>query len=257
MKTVTIREVIVALTVTIVPALGLAQSPGEAGAVSGSGSATANSLEPASAAAGASPAPLPQWSFGGGLAYAMYDFPGFSYSLLFRDDAPAVPTVTATLERRLSPRSWLVLGLAGAVWRDRQDVPAGASGYGRNDLRELTVTAGVRRPVTRAGAPVEVSVVVAAQGGTYDAEQRLDQRYTMGTTTSSTRDLTAWFAGAQAGLAIERALTDGLSIRVASPLLQGRYSRGSIREAGQPDARSSSVRVSATLAPTLELRLQF
>jgi hypothetical protein len=242
------RKIIVALTVTIVPALGLAQPPGEPAAVS--------APAPATAPANASPAALPQWSFGGGLAYSMYEFPGYSYSLLFRDTAPVVPTVTASLERRLSPRSWLVLGLAGAVWRDRQDVPAGSSGYGRNDLRELTVTAGVRRPVTRAGAPVEVSVVVAVQGGIYDAEQRVDQRYST-TSTSSTQDVTAWFAGAQAGLAIERALTDGLSVRVASPLLQGRYSRGSVRQAGQPDARSSSVRASATLAPTLELRLQF
>jgi hypothetical protein len=249
MKTVTIREVLVALTVTILPARGFAQPPGEPAAVTAPAAAATTAPTP--------PPAQPDWSFGGGLVYSMYEFPAGSYSLLFRGPAPAVPTVTASLERRMSPRSWLVLGVAGAVWRDRQDVPSGSSGYGRNDLRELTVTAGVRRPVTRAGAPVEVSVVVAAQGGIYDAEQRIDQRYTPATTTSTTQDLTAWFAGAQAGLAIERALTDGLSVRVASPLLQGRYSRGSVRQAGQPDAHSSSARVTATLAPTLELRLQF
>lgn len=264
MKTIMVRELMVAFAVSLVPALAVAQpSPAEAAGSSAAVSTPAPATAPAPASApatGGAPAPapaapLPQWSFGGGLSYEVFQFPASSSGL--RMTGALVPAAGASLERRLSERSWFVLGVSGSVWRDREDVPDGSAGYGRYDTRALSVTAGVRRAVSRAGAPVEVSVVVAALAGVNDGERRLDSRYAAASTSSVTRDETSWSAGAQVGLALERELTDGLSVRVASPLLRASYSRGSIRETGKPDARSSAAGVTAALAPTLELRLQF
>lgn len=258
MNTITNRKRLAVLAAFLVPAVALAQS--SAADTAGASPATtapapASAPTPAAGPGSGSAAPLPQWSFGGGLSYDFLRFPGSSASLVM--STALVPTAGASLERRLSERSWWVLGLAGSAWHDRQDVPDGSAGTGRYDTRALSVSAGVRKAVSRSGAPVEVSVVVAALAGVTDGERRVDSRNSGAPTSSVTRDETTWFAGAQAGLALERALTDGLSLRVASPLLRASASWGSVREAGKPELRSSSVGVAAALAPTLELRVQF
>jgi hypothetical protein len=210
--------------------------------------------EPAAAPAAAETRPAgSDWTFGTGVGFAVLDFRTpvvVSSSLL--GTSTFVPIVGASLEHRVSDRTWLVLGVFGAVTRNRDEVPEGEFGTSRDDSRQLYVTAGVRRPLTRAGAPVEVSAVVLAEGGVVDADQRIVR-----STDATSQDVTSWLAGANAGIAIDRELTGGLSLRVASPLVGVRYMRSTIDVAGQPGRSASDVSVQALLAPRLELRLAF
>jgi len=193
--------------------------------------------------------PEAEWSFGSGVSFEVFGFSGSTLGGLIIAD---VPVVTGSLERRLSGRTWLVLGGSGSVSRNRSDVPVDAVGFARDDARQFIVSGGVRRAITRVGAPVEVSGLILAEAGAVDAEQRfvspgLERR----------QDMTSWLAGASVGIAVDRELTGGLSLRVASPLLGGRYTRSRVEEAGQPDRTGSGLSVRALLAPRLELRLAF
>jgi hypothetical protein len=209
--------------------------------------------DPAAAPAAAETRPIgSDWTFGTGVGFAVLDFPTPIVASSLFGTTTFVPIVGASLERRISDRAWLVLGAFGIVTRNRDEVPEGEFGTARDDSRQLYVTAGVRRPITRAGAPVEVSAVLLAEGGIVDADQRIAQP-----TEDESRDVRSWLAGANAGIAIDRELTGGLSLRVASPLVGARYMRSTIEVAGQPGRTASDVSVQALLAPRLELRLAF
>jgi hypothetical protein len=194
------------------------------------------------------------WSFGAGVSFGVIAFQTGSLVGIsgITSSNTSVPVVTASLERRLSPRAWLVVGAAGIVSRNRADVPAGNAGFARDDSRQLYLTVGVRRPVTRAGAPVEVSALFLAEAGAIDADQ-----HAVVFTTEARQDVTYWLAGANVGIAVDRELTGGLSLRVASPLLGAVYYRSRVQESGQPDMTGNGVSVRALLAPRLELRLAF
>lgn len=200
--------------------------------------------------------PAAEWSFGGGVSYGLFTSSVSSLSPPFPGVSglanAGVQVATASLERRLSNRTWLVLGAAGSATRRRGDVPVDAYGYSRDDSRSLYFTGGVRRVLNDAGAPVVVSVLILAEAGFGAAEQR----YT--NTASQTRqDVTSLLAGGNAGIAFDRELTGGLSLRVASPLLGVGYARDRIALAGQPERTASRFSGSALLAPRLELRLAF
>jgi len=207
------------------------------------------------------PRPAAEWSFGAGVQTNLLGVSAPTSSILSLLPSlggstsvldPRGPMVTTSLERRLSDRSWLALGVSGAVARQRADVPPGAYGFARDDERALYVSAGLRRVVTRRGAPIEVSGLVYAEGGIVDAERNLV------TPISTTRqDVTGWVAGAGLGLALERELTEALSLRVASPLVAARYGHEHVRQEGQPTSNASTVGMFAVLEPRLELRLAF
>lgn len=257
MRNHTVRLVVALLVASLVPAIALAEDPPPSSAPPASAdSGTPQPQPPAQAQAQAQAQARPQWSFGGGISYGLFGY-GLGTTVDLYSSVVFLPALTASIERRVSPRSWFVLGLSGNATRTRRDIPDGSAGSGREDSRQLLMSAGVRRPLTRAAAPMEVSLVVLAQGGIFDGEERFDRRYTLSTLSSEAQDVTAWFAGAELGLAIDRELADGLTLRVASPLVDGRYERASARKAGSPDTRSSTVSVSAVLAPRLELRLLF
>lgn len=215
--------------------------------------AQAEAPPPASAAtAPAQPADAspPQWSFGGGVAYIIFSGGALA---LYSSDTLNVPSASASLERRLSDRTWVIAGLNGSVQRDRMDVPAGSWGYTRNDARLLSVVGGVRRVLARPGAKVEFSLVALGEAGVGDA----DRREISYSATSVSTDLTSWFVGANAGFALDRELGDGLSFRIASPLVGASYEWSMVDRAGEPRQLGSAFRVYAYLAPRLELRLAF
>jgi hypothetical protein len=153
---------------------------------------------------------------------------------------------------RLSDRSWLFLNLSGGVARNRADVAEGDSGFTRLDQRGLTASVGVRHVLTRRTAPVEVSTLVGLHGGISDIDEHLQSF-----TTTRRTDSTTWFAGASAGISIERALTDGLALRLFSPLLFATYSHGTVRSAGQPTETSTGASFAVQIRPQLELVLYF
>jgi hypothetical protein len=196
-----------------------------------------------------------EWSFGAGLSFGLLFSstpPSFISSSSPISSNAGVPTVNASLERRLSPRNWLVFGAAGAAERRRSDVPADAIGFTRDDWRSLYLTAGLRRVLTRASAPVDVSLLVLAGAGVAEADQHF-----LFTGAETRADVSSWLAGADAGIAVDRELTGGLSLRVASPLLGVTYARDRIEEAGQPRRTATAFSARAILAPRLELRLAF
>jgi hypothetical protein len=59
------------------------------------------------------------------------------------------------------------------------------------------------------------------------------------------------------GLAVERKLRDGLSLRVATPLFGVSWDRSRDEVPGAAPLRGSSVFASVLLAPRLELRMAF
>lgn len=216
-------------------------------------------LAPLVAAAEPPTPPVPdaaEWSVGAGLSFGLF-FSAMPPSFLSSSSTPiglnaGVPTVNASLERRLSPRSWLVFGAAGAAERRRSDVPADSIGFARDDWRLLYLTAGLRRVLTRASAPVDVSLLVLAGAGVAEADQHF-----LFTGSETRGDVSSWLAGADAGFAVDRELTGGLSLRVATPLLGVTYARDRIEEAGQPRRTATAFSARAILAPRLELRLAF
>lgn len=194
-------------------------------------------------------APTPQWSFGGGISYVVYSGP----VSLGTTSALFVPAASASLERRLSDRTWLVAGVFGSVQRYRADVPTGSVGTTRDDARTLSLTGGVRRVLTRSGAIVQVSLVALGEAEIGDGERN----YVNYSGPSVASDATSWSVGANAGLALDRELTDGVSLRVASPLLGASYNWTMVDQVGAPRRQGSGFYVNALLAPRLELRMAF
>jgi hypothetical protein len=121
----------------------------------------------------------------------------------------------------------------------------------RSDQSSAAVSAGVRRAVTRAGAPVTVSVHALADVGYAWSRDDLTS------TTPEIRRGEALGPGVSFGLAVERELTSGLSLRVATPLFAARWNRWSSDGSVNGKVTGDSGGVGLVLAPSLELRLAF
>jgi hypothetical protein len=204
-------------------------------------------------AANAPPGPA-RWSLGAGVTlFSTFTGTGAATIIdslgLVRATAPVA---TASLERRLSDRSWLVIGVFGGVEQGRSDPPEVGLSFTRDDSRWLSLTGGLRRVLSRAGAPVDVSVLVLAEAGVGDDEWRY-----VSDGTESNAQISWWSAGGSLGLAVERALTAGLSLRVASPLVVASWSSAELDQDGAATRDGSGFRAGALIAPRLELRLAF
>ncbi len=199
-----------------------------------------------------------RWSIGAGVAFTTTTILGTS-PVGVLGVQPSVPGVAASLERRLSERTWLVLGVSGTIDRQKQELPSGTTGTSRNDVNQLALGAGARYVVTPAGAPVDVSAVALAEGGVVSG--RTDSsalEFTGGgfTTTSTTYDTSGWSLGANLGIAVDRVLTGALSLRVATPLVGATYTSTRTKVSGQT-LDGSDFSASVIIAPRLELRLAF
>ncbi len=189
----------------------------------------------------------PRWSLGAGVS------PAVIYSSCSGDPGGPVcsttqsPGATVSLERRLSDSRWLVLSADGTIRDSHQDGVAGAPGY-RSSYRQGYLSVGVRQILTGRGALVDVSLLALAQGG-YD---RSDSRFEG----SPAQRSSAWFGGASLGLALDRELTSGLSVRVATPLAGAWWEQSRQRVSGST-VRGHAFTASVYLAPRLELRLAF
>ncbi|BDG02128.1 hypothetical protein [Anaeromyxobacter oryzae] len=196
-------------------------------------------------------APRADWNLGGGLGSGLFVsyFSSIPVPSLVTE---LLPVVTASLERRLSGRTWLAFGVSGAFSQRRDDVPAGATGPTRADVQQLFVTAGLRGVVTGSTAPVDVSILVLAEGGSIHMD---DRGLISGTETE--QKTTGWLAGAELGIAVDRELTSGLSLRVATPLIAATYSEGRVETVGEPARSGTNFVARALIAPRLELRMAF
>jgi hypothetical protein len=169
-----------------------------------------------------------------------------------------VPGASASLERRVGPASWAVVGFSGNAERLRSDPAAEAGGIGpfgelaRVDAGAVGLAVGLRQELTRPGGAVMASLVALADGGW----ARRDETAILDATRDVTRRSQAWRAGGSLGLAVDRELTGGLSVRVATPLVEAHWER---REAQPAFAfrAATSIAANVLLAPRLELRLAF
>jgi hypothetical protein len=202
-------------------------------------------------AAEAAPADAPRWSLGAGFTFGQTFFlsagvgPGVLGDVLRLD----TPVASATLERAVGPRSWLVLGVSGSHDRSSREAVALGS-MSELSLSVLQLTAGLRHVVTPAGAPVDVSVLLLGGVGTGTAETEyagLDE----------TADASSWLVGASAGIAVDRSLTTNLSLRISTSLLDASWSSTETERTGEPTVESKNLSIRLHLAPGLQLRLLF
>ncbi len=207
--------------------------------------------QPAPPPAAAAPASDARWSLGAGIQLFTFMTTAPISASIFSPSAD-IPVVNASLERRLSERTWLAIGVAGAFERRRADVPDGTAGISRVDGRQVFLTTGIRHVVTAPGAPVDVSVVVAAEGGYATVDERF-----VSFLTPTKEELMAWQVGTNVGIAVDRELTGGLSLRVATPLVGATYQRSRTRLNGEPSRTGNDLSARVLLAPRLELRLAF
>jgi hypothetical protein len=165
---------------------------------------------------------------------------------------PSVPAATMSLERAIGPRTWLLLGASGAIGRYRSDVSEGNTDLSEEDYRQLALGVGVRQIVTSAGSPVDVSLVFLAEGGIIDSKLNWT-----GSFSRAPSQQTAWRLGASGGIAVDRELTRGLSVRVGTSVLGMTWTRYHTKLTDESNLWSSDVSVGLALAPYLELRLAF
>jgi hypothetical protein len=194
-------------------------------------------------------AAAPNWSIGAGLSLEEILLMTSSFMSVI-DRAPAL---AASLERQLSRRTWLAFGLRGAFRRDREDPDPATLDSPATDYRNLSVMGGVRRLVTPGSAPVAVSLLALANIGVGWSKAEYED-YSGG---SRTEQRTGWTAGAELGLAVERELTDGLSLRVATPLAKLSWGWYRMRTDGESPREAHGVTLEAAVVPRLELRLAF
>lgn len=219
--------------------------------------ALAQAPEPALAPAPASPAavapapvagalPEPEWSIGAGVAFDRILIASGGSAFLIDTG----PELNASLERRLSPRTWLAFGARGSVYDHTEDVE---SGYGTPSVayRRLAVMAGVRQLLTPGGAPVDVSLLALANAGVSAGDWTTEYAGTR----ERTEEL-AWGVGAELGIAVERELTGGIALRVATPIVGLGYAWAD-RDVGGQSLSARTFSADLTLAPQLELRVAF
>jgi hypothetical protein len=216
------------------------------------GEGAAATVQKGEASGGAAGGYEPQWSIGAGVGWSS----SISYSASWQTGVivvdPSVPKATVSLERTIGPRTRLVLGASGSIGRYRSDVPEGNTALEKNDYRQLSLGAGVRQIVTSAGAPVDVSLVFLAEGGILDSKLHWVAPYSVAPTQQ-----TAWRLGASGGIAVDRELTRGLSVRVGTSVLGVTWTRRHTKLADENDLWSSEFSAGLDLEPYLELRLAF
>jgi hypothetical protein len=204
--------------------------------------------------------PPARWSIGAGVGGVLFGDP-----IVFPGESPSsgVPFVQASLERRIGRATWLVLGVNGS-YEDSEADPFEGTGTGatiillgsalESDGWRGRVAAGLRRELTGAAAPFVVSGVLLATVGGISVERT----FLAGSPAAEVREEgNGVVAGLSAGVAVDRELTRGLSVRISSQLLTTDWSWSEITSPGVPTREFRAFRAGVTLAPVLELRLAF
>jgi hypothetical protein len=197
-------------------------------------------------AAETAPADPPRWSLGAGFTFGETVLVGGIPGEVLR---LGTPVASATVERAVGPRSWLVIGLSGIYDQSSREAVALGS-LSEASLSLLQVTAGLRHVVTPAGAPVDVSVLLLGGVGTATAETEYAG-------VDETAEASSWLVGASAGIAVDRSLTTNLSLRISTSLFDASWSTTETERTGERTVESKDLSVRLHLTPGLQLRLLF
>jgi hypothetical protein len=203
---------------------------------------------------GAPPATPPRWSVGAGVS--LYNGVQFITAASTGPTPPGLG-VAASIERRLSRETWLTFGLDGAGQREWQEFDPTGAGVRSSGGARLSLGAGLRRLLTAVGAPVEVSAVADAQLGYGREDQTATPSGGGRATDASARSL---IAGGEVGIAVERELSPGLSLRLATPVAGVWWTWSRVEtegDTGAPPWDVARLSVTAALHPRLELRMAF
>jgi hypothetical protein len=244
---------LLAALLVLVPCFALSQSPGPESISPQPQPALAAPAAPVAPAAPTAAPPAapaePIGSIGAGLSL----YGGVQAITLMSDRrSPMLVAPSASVERRLSGRSWLALGVAGSASRYRQEIAPGGYGFTSENAGQLTVSAGLRRLLTPIGAPVDFSILTDVHAGFAAAQQTFASG-------GEERDGSSrgWLAGVGLGVALDRELTRNLSLRVATPLIRAGWEGSRIEVDGEPTRDGSSLSAAFALDPRLELRMAF
>jgi len=218
--------------------------------------AHAQAAEAPPAAAAPAADPTAPWSVGAGVGWGAVYGSSYAYLGSLATSPPTAPTVRASLERAVAPGWWLELGFTGSASRlrgEKADASAliSAGAYTRDDQVLAAVNLGARHALTRPGAPVCVSMDLALVAGYYASHVDL----TLVETVTSRSE--AFTFGLTAGLAVERELISGLSLRVGTSLASASWSRGRTENTTTGEVTQDGASASLTLSPWLELRQAF
>ncbi len=202
----------------------------------------------------------PSWSLGAGVQFGnvlTLNNPVFVGSPPFGPILPSTPSAVVSLERRVGERTWLAVGFAGSFEsRSGGDYPPYLN-VSSTRAAGVALSAGLRFPITRPAAPVEVSLLALGELGY--STTRIEYSAAIA---NAIDDAYAVSAGASLGLAVERELLDRLAVRIATSILRASWSYA--HDAGianplsfVPAAHVNSFAVGVNLVPQLELRLAF
>ena len=201
----------------------------------------------------ADPTPPADWTLGAGLTLGeLLVSSSFGVSPL----VASVPSVSASLERAISDRTWLVFGISAFGMRERYELPASAASSS-GTLRDQDTAGGAaefgfRGAVTPAAAIVSVSWLASFEAGF---------AHTARTFTSSAGDLSdrydVRYVGGSVGLAVERTLGERLAVRLATPLARVQYGTTEARPQMGDITKGTLSGVALVIAPRLELRVAF
>lgn len=196
----------------------------------------------------------PSWSIGAGLGLSYFagSISSSSSQSISQFPMPTSPQVTTSLERALNARTWLAADVSASFQNLRGD---GAASGQSIRYSSLNVDVGIRRVLTRASAPVEVSALALLGGGYGQNSYALPDSWD--STKFNNVTVSQWNVGVAGGLAVDRRLTQGLSVRISTPVLFAGYARNKASYPSSPDLSASGLTAGLRLAPRLDLRLAF
>ncbi len=207
-----------------------------------------------------------QWTLGAGVGYASGEILGSVNGGAIGDYSgvtiPAAQAVTpvVSLERRIGTSDWLLLGLSGNITRQTMPLPATLSPYSLYNTSQTSggaaLALGVRHYFTEPGAPIGFSIHGALAVGIQQTSEDYTAVDENGVSTAGHGSATAWLVGGFAGIAVDKGLTDNLSLRLAVSLLSIQYDKTSVAPATDGGAQSA-FGASLTFNPDLELRFAF
>lgn len=171
-----------------------------------------------------------------------------------------VPVARASLERRLAPGTWLVLGLSGS-YTDESAEPSSQPANTRLRVdtanSSAALSAGVRWTLANVGG-VHLSGLGLLTYG-YTGTTLSTETTQNGVTTTTTGKSSANQFGVAGGLALEKNLTERLALRFAVGVLRLAYASGTSLDDPINGTRSNIGGVLASIGfdPSIELRLYF